>query len=153
MKIFLVVDGFCHKDYSKEYKSVEDAAKEFAPGTVFVEAPDYVFEGWGYNDAKKGDKRFLKPTAPEGFDYDETTGTFYRLKTGKEKREVAYAEEFRIKYDGEELSVNAAEQKALFYLFEDTDTAKAIVAELKTLITAAKEAIRAEYPDEGEPYK
>lgn len=153
MKIFLTVDGFCHKDYTREYKSAKEAAKFFDKTVTFVEAPDFVFEGWGYDETVSGDDRFLKPTPPEGFDYDDATGTFYRLLTGKEKREWAYASEPRITYDGEEMTVNGAEQKAMFYLFEDTDTAKAIVAELKTLITAAKEGIRKDYSDENEPYK
>lgn len=153
MKIFLTVDGFCHKDYTREYKSAKEAAKFFDKTVTFVETPDYVFEGWGYDETAKGDDRFIKPTPPEGFDYDDETGTFYRLLTGKEKREWAYAMESRITYEDEELTVNAAEQKAMFYLFEDTETAKAIVGELKTLITAAKEEIRKDYSDENEPYK
>ena len=153
MKIFLIVDGFCHKDYSREYKTAKEAAKFFDKNTKFVETPDYVFEGWGYDETAKGDDRFIKPMAPEGFAYDDATGTFYRLLTGKEKREQAYAMESRVTYEGEEMTVNEAEQKAMFYLFEDTETAAAIVAELKRLITTAKAEIRKDYSDENEPYK
>ena len=37
-----------------------------------MEAPDNVFEGWGYLDGE-----FIKPTPPEGWLYDEATGCFY----------------------------------------------------------------------------
>lgn len=44
---------------------------------VFVDAPDYVFESWGFDETKEGDARFIKPTPPEGWEYDDATGTFY----------------------------------------------------------------------------
>ena len=42
-----------------------------------METPDYVFEGWGYDETAEGYERFIKPTAPEGWAYDDATGTFY----------------------------------------------------------------------------
>lgn len=44
----------------------------FPPEVLFVEAPDYVYEGWGYLNGE-----FIKPTPPEGWLYDDKTGTFY----------------------------------------------------------------------------
>lgn len=44
---------------------------------VFAEAPDYVFEGWGYDASQTGDARFIKPIAPDGWHYDDVNGTFY----------------------------------------------------------------------------
>lgn len=53
-----------------------------APDNGFiVEAPDYVFEGWGYSVDKKGKAEFLRPEPPDGWGYDEKTGTFFREET------------------------------------------------------------------------
>lgn len=81
MKIFQIVNNFCFKDYTSIYKSVEEAKQYYAPDIEFVEAPDFVFENWGYNPDAEGDARFIKPTPPEGWEYDENTGTFYNPTT------------------------------------------------------------------------
>lgn len=82
MKIFQLVNNFCFKDYTPIYKSVEEAKRHYAPDIEFIEAPDYVFENWGYNpEAETEETRFIKPTPPEGWEYDETTGTFYNPTT------------------------------------------------------------------------
>ena len=78
MKIFQIFDGFLHWDASNTVKRIENAAEMFAPDMEFVEAPDYVFEGWGYDPAQEGDARFLRPVPPEGWLYDDKTGTIYR---------------------------------------------------------------------------
>lgn len=77
MKVFQILDGFCHWDATLAHGTAEEARKLFAPDIIFEDAPDYVFEGWGYDDSKEGDERFLKPIPPEGWLYDETNGTFY----------------------------------------------------------------------------
>lgn len=78
MKVFQVLGDFCHWDASESYSSAAEARKYFAPDIMFVEAPDYVFEGWGYDNSGTGDARFTKPTPPEGWLYDDDTGTFYQ---------------------------------------------------------------------------
>lgn len=45
-----------------------------------IDAPDYVFEGWGYDARKTGDERFIKPRPPEGWAYDPKTGTVCRVE-------------------------------------------------------------------------
>lgn len=77
MKIFQIFSGFCHWDASRVLASVSEAGDKFAPDMRFVEAPDYVFEGWGFDDTADGDARFIKPTPPDGWLYDDATGTFY----------------------------------------------------------------------------
>ena len=153
MKTFQIVENWCFKDYTPIYSTVSEAKRHFAPDIKFVETPDFVFEGWGYNPKAKGDARFIKPTPPEGFAYDDKTGTFYKLLLGKEKREQQYMLKSCIEYDGLTMTVDQAGQYALHYFFEDDEESQKKVAELKTLITAAKEEIRKEYPDENEPYK
>lgn len=70
MKIFQIVNDICH--WQTPYKSVEEAEGRYPPDILFVEAPDNVFEGWGYLDGA-----FIKPTPPEGWLYDDATGCFY----------------------------------------------------------------------------
>lgn len=77
MKVFQVQYNFCFKDYTYLYKTSEDARKKYSDNIVFVDAPDYVFEGWGYDGSKKGKDRFIKPIPPEGWSYDEEKGIFY----------------------------------------------------------------------------
>lgn len=78
MKVFQIIDGFCHWDASAVLRRAEDAAGRFPENDMFVDAPDYVFEGWGFDSSLEGDERFVKPTPPEGWLYDDETGTFYR---------------------------------------------------------------------------
>lgn len=77
MKIFQVVNSILFWDASYQFASLESTVGKFTPETLFVEAPDYVFEGWGYDPETEGDARFIKPTPPEGWLYDDETGTFY----------------------------------------------------------------------------
>lgn len=87
MKIVQVENGFVHWDASPVVPDLEWAAAYYAPNIVFVEAPDYVFEGWAYDEDKEGDARFVQPIAPEGWVYDKTNGSFRREK--EEKAESA----------------------------------------------------------------
>lgn len=77
-KIIQVLNGVCHWDATVQFPTLEATKGRFAPNIVFVEAPDYVFEGWGFDALAEGDARFIKPTVPEGWLYDDETGTFYR---------------------------------------------------------------------------
>ena len=74
MKKFHILDGFCHYDMSADFERFD---LSHVTGILIVDAPDYVFEGWGYDDTKNGDERFIKPVPPEGWLYDDNTGTFY----------------------------------------------------------------------------
>lgn len=77
MKIFQILDGFCHWDATSIHPTLESTQGRYTSDIHFVEAPDYVFEGWGYDENRSGDERFLKPQPPEGWVYDEHTGTFH----------------------------------------------------------------------------
>ena len=74
MKIFQIVNGFCH--WQTPFRSLEET-KGFPADCIFVEAPDYVNEQWGFDETKEGDERFIRPEPPEGWLYDEDTGTFF----------------------------------------------------------------------------
>lgn len=90
MKVFQIHDGICFKDYTKEYGSAEAARSRFSPSIRFEDAPDTVFEGWGFDETASGDERFIRPVAPEGWYYDPETGTFYD-DSAKEGRYEALA--------------------------------------------------------------
>ena len=77
MKLFQIIGGFCHWDATDQLKSLDYAVSHFPPADLFVEAPDYVFEGWGFDPMQDGDARFVRPEPPEGWLYDDATGTFY----------------------------------------------------------------------------
>lgn len=77
MKIFQIIGGFCHWDASAVLPTLGDQAGRFSKDMIFVEAPDHVFEGWGFDPTREGDDRFIQPQPPEGWLYDEKSGTFY----------------------------------------------------------------------------
>lgn len=72
MKVFQIEANVCYWDATRQFPSVESTIGFFPPELLFVEAPDYVFEGWGYVDGE-----FIEPIPPEGWLYDADTGTFY----------------------------------------------------------------------------
>lgn len=73
MKIMQIRENLCYWDATAQFPSLNDTYGKFSDEILFVEAPDFVFEGWGYIDGN-----FIKPTPPDGWVYDETTGTFYQ---------------------------------------------------------------------------
>ena len=70
MKVFQILNGVCH--WQTPYRSAGETAGLYPEDVLFIEAPDEVFEGWGYLDGA-----FLRPEPPDGFLYDGATGTFY----------------------------------------------------------------------------
>ena len=78
MKVFQILNGFCHWDATNKHGDAETARQFYAPDIIFEDAPDYVFEGWAFDETKQGDERFIKPVPPEGWEYDDRTGTFYQ---------------------------------------------------------------------------
>lgn len=71
MKVFQVENGFCY--WQTPYQKLSEIPEGKYPAAVqFVEAPDHVMESWGYKDGE-----FIKPTPPEGWLYDDKSGTFY----------------------------------------------------------------------------
>lgn len=65
MKVFQIIDGFCHWDASAVLRRAADAEGRFEPELIFADAPDYVYEGWGFDASAEGDERFIKPEAPK----------------------------------------------------------------------------------------
>ena len=77
MKIFQIVSSFVYYDMTNLYSSVDEARSKYPASVQIEEAPDYVFEGWGYDNTKTGNDRYIIPSAPDGWIYDPKTGTFY----------------------------------------------------------------------------
>lgn len=80
MKIVQIVDDMVH--YETPYKNLAETEGRYPTNVLFVEAPDHVFEGWGYLDGE-----FIKPIPPEGWAYDDATGTFYNQEFGQPQPE------------------------------------------------------------------
>lgn len=72
MKVFQIENDICYWEATKQFPTVESTIGFFPPDVKFIEAPDTVFEGWGYLDGE-----FIKPTPQKGWLYDDKTGTFY----------------------------------------------------------------------------
>lgn len=81
MKVFQIAAGTCYWDATNKFPDISATVGKFPPNILFVEAPDYVFEGWGYDPNAEGDARFIRPTPPDGWLYDADTGTFYQEGT------------------------------------------------------------------------
>lgn len=84
MKVFQIVDNFCYKDITALSEKT-DLTKIVA--LHWVETPDYVFAGWGFDETKEGNERFIQPEPPEGWAYNAATGTFYPVDMGPPKIE------------------------------------------------------------------
>lgn len=126
MKIFQIIGSFCHWDATETFPTLADTAGRFAPDIRFVEAPDYVFEGWGYDDTLEGDARFVQPTPPEGWLYDKNSGTFYKegsMKPSEIKKspEALARENMELKKQLADLEAQLTDtQLALCEIFENT---------------------------------
>ena len=81
MKLFIVIGNAVALDVSPGTPHVGTVPPD---NGFMVTAPDYVFEGWGYDARREGDARFLRPMPPEGWKYDAESGTFYRAEDGSE---------------------------------------------------------------------
>lgn len=77
-KVIQIVNDNCA--WVTPFENVGVTVGMYPSDCLFVEAPDYVFEGWGYitqdddGNYVSGDDRFVKPVAPEGCVYDDDTG-------------------------------------------------------------------------------
>ena len=77
MKSFQIVENLCPYYATPAHPTLADTEGKYPPDVLFGEAPDNVFEGWGYDPNAEGDARFIKPTPPDGWLYDDATGIFY----------------------------------------------------------------------------
>ena len=90
MKIFQILDNRCH--WQTPYKSIKETKGLYAPDIIFVEAPDYVEEGYTYENGE-----FSAPKEPE-IEIDENEVKLIRIAVLKQKlaetdyKAIKYAE-------------------------------------------------------------
>lgn len=141
-------------------KIITETAIELAPNAVNIGSTTY-FRPTEEQYAECGYYPLVDTPRPEGMFYSYTWemigGKVTRVwheepdpRTPEEKREYAYETEPIIEYGNGIITVDDARRICDEYAYEDTERAKEIVAELITKITAAKQHIREEYPDEVE---
>lgn len=101
MKIFQIFNEMCYYDVTAICPTLADTQSKYPPSVTFVEAPDYVFCGWGFDNSNDGNDRFIKPVPPEGWVYDDETGCFKQTdepeqhpesETSWDQMEAAYIE-------------------------------------------------------------
>lgn len=143
---------------NKSYaKIISEISIEYAPNAVTIDRTTY-FMPTSEQYAEFSYYPVDDTPRPEGMFYSYTwemvDGKVTRVwheepdtRTPAEKRGYAYETEPIIEYGDGIITVDEARNICDEYAYEDTDRAKEIVAELVAKITAAKQAIREEYPD------
>lgn len=95
MKIFQIVNGVCHADFSS-WENIDSIPSGTFPKKLInqlVEAPDYVFIDWLYS---RSSKKFTRMIIPEGYSYHSESGTIY--PTGKDIIAIILRNEHREVY-------------------------------------------------------
>lgn len=69
-KVVEIVNGRVHREYPR-FKTSEEAYTVFARNLLFVDAPNNVHVGFGFDPDRQGDNRFIRPLLSEGWEYDE----------------------------------------------------------------------------------
>lgn len=82
MKVFRIEEELCFDDITHIAETAEEAYERFGYDDIYVDAPDYVFVGWGFDGSKEGDDRFIKPVPPAGYYYDDSDGGIYQMPIG-----------------------------------------------------------------------
>lgn len=59
---------------------------------MFVNAPDNVWEGFGYDLSKRGDERFIRPQLSEGWEYDESNRPWNPEAHRANERKIKHSE-------------------------------------------------------------
>lgn len=90
-KIFEIVNGRVHHEYP-EFDTVADAYRVFSKDILFVEAPDTIFVGFGYDDSKEGVERFIRPELSEGWIYDDSNYPWNPEETRLVERKQLHSE-------------------------------------------------------------
>lgn len=70
MKVVEIVNNRVHREYP-EFATVDDAYKKHSKSLLFVECPDNIQPGFGYDGTKQGNDRFIRPQLSEGWEYDD----------------------------------------------------------------------------------
>lgn len=68
-KVFQIIDGECYSEVTELFPAAADTVGWYPDDLLFVDAPDYVFQGWTYRNGK-----FYEPVAPGGYHYNYENG-------------------------------------------------------------------------------
>ena len=90
-KIFEIVNDRVHKEYP-QYDTVSEAYDHYSRDLTFVEAPDNVWVGFGFDSSKVGDERFIRPELSEGWVYDEMNRPWNPEATRSSERKQLHSE-------------------------------------------------------------
>ena len=77
MKLFQIDGKYVGYEYTGKYGSLSEARKHYASNIRIEEAPDFVFPGWGFDDSKEGDARYIQPVPGDGQAYNPDTGEIW----------------------------------------------------------------------------
>lgn len=91
MKVVEIVDNTVHKVY-EQYASLAEARQYYASNIHLEEAPDDVFEGWGFNPNVSGDARYAKPSLLDGFEFDENGNIWHPERMRRDERKHLHSE-------------------------------------------------------------
>lgn len=90
MKIVSIHKGKVHTIYP-DLESVDAAYQKYSKSIRFVEAPDWVHSGFGFDETKTSDERFVKPLLSEGWEYDEDGNPYNPEMNRHSERESKHA--------------------------------------------------------------
>lgn len=126
-QVFQVIDGIVH--WKTPYATKASIPKDHYPPKVmaqFVEtSDDSVREGWGYVSGE-----FVRPTPPEGWLYNDSTGTFYKQGTEPVKLITPEQQISLLLTDNKKLQAQTTAQSQTISALEDC------IVELATILYA-----------------
>ena len=154
MAIFQIVNGKCH--WRTPFTSLDEVKDRFPPDCLFVDAPDYVNEQWGYDETEIGDDRFIKPVPPEGWIYDDETGQMMpedmleqALEETKASKQNQNNEIFA-RWLEEHPMTWSVDSKTYGVTMQDQQEISLNLVSYQLAVTAAVETYKAQHPDATE---
>ena len=151
MAIFQIVNGKCH--WRTPFTSLDEVKDRFPPDCLFVDAPDYVNEQWGYDETEIGDDRFIKPVPPEGWIYDDESGQMMpeeMLEQALEESKAAKQNENNnifAKWLEDHPMTWSVDSKTYGVTLADQQEISLNLVSYQLAVTAAVEAYKAEHPE------
>lgn len=150
MAIFQIVNGKCH--WRTPFTSLDEVKDRFPPDCLFVDAPDYVNEQWGYDETEIGDDRFIKPVPPEGWVYDDETGQMMpedMLERALEETKAAKQNENNSIFASwlEEHPMTWTDGKVYGVTLADQQEISLNLVSYQLAVTAAVELYKSEHPE------
>lgn len=90
MKVVEILDNRVHREYP-EFGSASEAYSVHTHELTFVDAPNWVMSGFGFDPSKKGDERFIRPELSEGWIWDEDGNPRHIVRQREDERTNLHA--------------------------------------------------------------